>query len=101
MEVFCFYAYVCVQLLSSADYNPSEPSLSVCLRVCSCWSIFFPLVWKMPDCMFVCVCVWEMFGGIPFDTDRVLEMQFPPLLCTRVFMLGLLEYESVALQCQR
>lgn len=35
-----------------------------------------------------------MFGGMPFDT----EMQFPPFLYTGV--LGLLEYESVELQCQ-
>lgn len=42
----------------------------------------------------VYVCVWEMFSGMPFDT----EMQFPPFLYTGV--LGLLEYESVALQCQ-
>jgi len=45
---------VCVQLLSSADCNPSEPALSVCVRARLCWSIFF-LVWKMPDCMFLCV----------------------------------------------
>ena len=41
-----------------------------------------------------------MFGGMLFDTERVLEMQFPPFLCIGVFMLGLLEYESVAPQCR-
>lgn len=44
----------------------------------------------------MCVCVREMFSGMPFDTERVLEMQFPPFLYMGVFMLGLLEYESVA-----
>lgn len=37
---------------------------------------------------------------MPFDTERVLEMQFPPFLYRGVFMLGLLEYESVVPQCQ-
>lgn len=56
----------------------------------------------MPDSMFmcVCVCVREMYSGMPFDTERVLEMQFPPFLYMGVFMLFLLEYESVAAQCQ-
>lgn len=52
----CFYACVCIQLLSSADCNPSEPSLCECMFVLV---HFFP-VWKMLDCMFMCVCMRDV-----------------------------------------
>lgn len=50
---------------------------------------FFSRVGKCRTaCLCVSVCVWEMFGGMPFDTERLLEMQFPPFLYMGVFMLG-------------
>lgn len=69
---------LCTHLLSSADCNPSEP---VCV-------VRFP-GWKMPDCMFMCVCACvrgRCSRRMPFDTERLLEMQFSPFLYMRVFM---------------
>lgn len=90
---------MCIQLLSSADRNPSEPSLCACL----CWSFFFfpPPPGSENAGLHVYVCVYERYSANwPLIQREFLEMQFPPFLNMAVFMLGLLEYESVAPQCQ-
>lgn len=83
----CFYACVCV--FNCCRQQTVIPLSLPCVYVCVSPFFFLPGVGKCRTaCLCVSVCVWEMFGGMPFDTERLLEMQFPPFLYMGVFMLG-------------
>lgn len=89
LNKFSVFLCLCVCVFNCCRQQTVIPLSLPCVYVCVSPFFFLPGVGKCRTaCLCVSVCVWEMFGGMPFDTERLLEMQFPPFLYMGVFMLG-------------